>query len=168
MIELQEYLHSLFDYDDGWLFWKVSQGSRKAGDCAGWWHGTHWRMKLDGIDRYVHHVIWAYHYGEWPKVEIDHHNGDGSDNRIDNLREATSSQNKCNANFSVGVSGSRGVHPNSKSGLPWRAAIQVDGQQINLGVFETIEDAELAYKNAAELYHGEFAFHNRTTLNRSL
>lgn len=88
---------------------------------------------------------------------VDHINGNSLDNRRENLRLATNSQNSCNkgaqANNACGV---KGVdwHPISNK---WRAAITTNGKKIHLGTFVDINDAAHAYNNAALLYHGEFA-----------
>ena len=45
---------------------------------------------------YMHHAVWAVCKGRWPEQQIDHVNGDVTDNRIENLREVTPSENKLN------------------------------------------------------------------------
>lgn len=95
---------------------------------------------------------------ELVKGEIpDHINGDTLDNRRENLRLATYSQNGMNA----------GKHKNNQSGYKgvsydgrvnkWRARIQVNGKEKWLGLFDNPEDAYKAYCEAAKLYHGEFS-----------
>lgn len=89
--------------------------------------------------------------------DVDHINGNKLDNRKSNLRIATRSQNNANSKLSShNNSGYRGV-----GWMParnkWRARIQINGKGIHLGLFETIEEAALAYNAAARKYFGEFA-----------
>lgn len=94
-----------------------------------------------------------------PNIYVDHKNGNTLDNRRENLRLASNSQNQANRrNHSKNTSGYRGV-TFSKSTNKWQAAIKVAGKNIHLGVFETPELAGIAYKQAADMYFGEFAEH---------
>lgn len=91
---------------------------------------------------------------------VDHIDGNTFNNRKSNLRVATHQQNT----FNCGVrgdskSGFKGVTYHKATGR-WRARIGVNYQQINLGEFDTPEEAALAYNEAAQKYHGEFAFLN--------
>jgi hypothetical protein len=86
---------------------------------------------------------------------VDHINGDGLDNRRENLRFSTLSQNSCNSK----------VHSNSGSGLKgvayyrgrWMAQIQMLGKRKHLGSYLTKEEAARVYDKAALELHGEFA-----------
>lgn len=104
----------------------------------------------------AHRVIWAMVYGFWSEKQIDHINGVKTDNRIENLREASSSENKFNRGAqSNNTSGFKGVDW-SKSNKKWRARIGVNRKVINLGAYATPELAYAAYCEAAKKYHGEF------------
>ena len=59
---------------------------------------------------YSHHVVWAWHHGRFPTLQIDHINGKRFDNRIENLREVTQSENMRNMVYRW--------KPNAKTGLP--------------------------------------------------
>lgn len=89
---------------------------------------------------------------------VDHANGDRLDNRRENLREATFSQNNynrgCRGATYRGVTCDRRDPPLSK---PWKAAIRVGGKELNLGRYVCAEYAATAYALAAYLYLGEFA-----------
>lgn len=88
----------------------------------------------------------------------DHINRDGLDNRRDNLRPATNSQNVANSEYGGRKVASpyRGVSP-TRNGRRWRARIQAEGKQFRLGTFDTPEEAALAYNAAAIQHYGEFA-----------
>lgn len=92
----------------------------------------------------AHRVIWAMVYGEWPKMQIDHVNGDGCDNRINNLRHVSISINQKNSKMkSNNTSGQNGVSFN-KLVKKWHAYISIDGRRKHLGFFNKIEEAKTA------------------------
>lgn len=91
---------------------------------------------------------------------VDHINGNGLDNRRNNLRACSKSQNTTYARKirSTNTSGFRGVCPFRDSQTnPWRASITVGGKQNHLGLFTNPIDADKAYNNAASAYFGAFA-----------
>lgn len=91
-------------------------------------------------------------------VEVDHRNGDPLDNRRENLRLATTSQNQMNARKCSTPTSSiyKGVHwePDRSK---WGARIKADGKYLRLGRFNDEAEAALAYNAAAILHFGEFA-----------
>lgn len=114
---------------DGYLQVRVSMGLHKA-----------------------HRIAWAIHYGEWPDGQIDHINGDKSDNRIVNLRDVTPRQNSRNSKLQKNSSsGVNGVRFDKKSGK-WKAHIRVDEGTKHLGYFVRFEDAVAARKEADAIY----------------
>lgn len=105
-----------------------------------------------------HRLAWFYMTGSWPVEMIDHINGNKSDNRLCNLREATRGQNLANRHSLArhNTSGFRGVSPRKDNGK-WRATIR-DGKKIrSLGSFNTKEEAKSAYDTAFKEKYGEFA-----------
>lgn len=111
------------------------------------------------IDRRIykaHRLAWLFMTGEWPKAMIDHCNGEPADNRWENLREASRSENGAN----------RGPQANSKSGIKgvcwhkrnqkWYAQITENGCVRYLGEFDTKEEAAAAYQSRAIEVHGQF------------
>ncbi len=105
----------------------------------------------------AHRAVWAVHSGRWPENQIDHINGDKTDNRIANLREATHAENLQNSRRpSRNTSGFKGVCFDRSRGK-WMARIHADGRDRMLGRFDTPEEAHAAYRAAAEKHHGEFA-----------
>lgn len=105
-----------------------------------------------------HWIIWVMSGKTYdPTMELDHINRDPWDNRISNLRLATSSQNNMNMGMpSHNTSGFRGVGWHTRD-LVWRATIQVNGKQIHLGSFSTKEDAMKARIEAEKKYHAGFS-----------
>lgn len=86
----------------------------------------------------------------------DHIDGNGLNNRRSNLRIATHSQNIANSDvWKNNTSGYRGVHWNNKL-KKWRVFIFVNKIRHNLGHFEKLEDAHIAYCEASIKYYGEF------------
>lgn len=165
-----EVLRELLRYDaeTGSLTWigpKSANNQRKPGDPQGTPEKTgylHIRLGEGYFGKrniYSHRVAWALHHGVWPTRFIDHINGDKTDNRISNLREATKRQNKYNskvrADSTVGL---KGVcrRPNCRT-KPFVAQIVVNGQKHALGFFETAAAAHEAYREAAHKLHGPFA-----------
>lgn len=114
----------------------------------------HIQFGLDGKNVLGHRIAWLITHGECPSL-IDHENGVRDDNRLCNLRPASSSQNASNSkDRSHNTSGYRGVwRQNGK----WLARIGSERKKIYLGSFDTAESAAAAYNAAATNLHGEFA-----------
>jgi hypothetical protein len=92
-----------------------------------------------------------------PTEQCDHRNRDTLDNRRQNLRKCTTSQNQMNhSKHSNNTSGFKGVSWH-KVNKKWQALIGLNWKIINLGFFETAEEAAIAYRRAALIYHAEFA-----------
>jgi hypothetical protein len=154
-------VRALLDYDssNGLLTWRAPAGHRIAiGDVAGSIHRLGYRvLVLRGRQYAAHRIVWLHVHGEWPKSEIDHINGHRSDNRIENLREATRSQNMRNRRPNrESYSGLKGAHWN-KSDNTYRSVIVVEGKHIHLGCFRTAIEAHEAYCRAAAEKFGDFA-----------
>jgi len=93
--------------------------------------------------------------GRWPSL-IDHINGDRSDNRWENLREATPLQNQFNRKAnSASTTGLKGVCFHKKNNT-YQARIVIDGKIKSLGYFKSKEMAAAAYQREAKVLHGEF------------
>jgi hypothetical protein len=117
----------------------------------------HRRIEIDGDRFQAHQLAWLLVHCEWPTGKIDHANGDPDDNRIANLRPATTAQNMQNSRrFSTNSSGLKGVSF-CRQTKRWRAKIVVNGRAIHLGRFQSAEQAHDAYVAAARKYFGDFA-----------
>jgi hypothetical protein len=156
----KELLNEMFDYKDGNLFYKIKTGLRvKIGDVAGSVKTNGYRQIIINYKAYrAHRLIWMFHNGDIKTgLEIDHINQNKSDNRIENLRLATRSQNKSNGKkYKNNTSRFKGVcwHKRNKK---WVAQIKYNNKKIYLGYFATPELAREAYVAAAEKLHGDFA-----------
>jgi hypothetical protein len=143
-----------YDAETGLFYWagKPRVGVR-IGALAGEQNIAYPRIRLRRIEYKAHRLAWLYVHGEWPSGDIDHINGDPSDNRIANLRVATPGQNLANSKRRAdNSSGFKGVALQS-NGRNWRA--HFGGQY--LGSFSTKEEAHAAYRRAATAAVGEFA-----------
>ena len=108
----------------------------------------------------AHRVIWAMVNGSWATGEIDHINGVRTDNRIANLREVTSQENRKNQRMRrANSSGVMGVHFCNRD-KKWVAFIGVNGRSVNKGAFRRFDDA-VAARRAAEVEYGYHANHGR-------
>lgn len=159
----QERLKELFDYHpDGKLVWKKRTGPRSnPNQVAGsFMPQGYLRVKFDKKNYLVHRLIYLWHTGEMP-LFVDHKDQNKANNKIENLRAATKSQNNCNTKLRKdNKSGFWGVHWHKVAGA-WSAGISVNKQHLNIGLFKTKEDAAIAYNEAALLLHGQFAKLNK-------
>ncbi len=115
-------------------------------------------IKLDGEKYRASHIAWLYMTGKWPKDEIDHANKNPSDDRWVNLREASSADNKYNKDGWRKKEQYKGVYVYlNKKKQRWRAAAMVQNKNYHLGIFDTPEEAAVAYDTFAEKMHGKFA-----------
>src|SRR5205807_259973 len=118
--------------------------------------GTYFRaIEIDGKAYKEHRLAHLYMTGAWPPHLMDHKNGDGVDNRWENIRPATRSQN--GANRRIGVNSTTGFKGVSWHHSAWRARIGRDGRRVLIGKFATKEEAAAAYAAAANAMYGEFA-----------
>lgn len=154
----QQQANSLFHYSDGELIRiSVISNKTKVGDVAGRIGKRGYKYITVYFKKYyVHRVIWLMHYGFLPKY-IDHIDGNPLNNRIENLRPCTASENLCNAktrkNNNSGIKGVCWFKPRQK----WRARINLNKKEYHLGYFDTKEEAEIAVVNARPKIHKEFA-----------
>jgi len=158
----QARLKELFEYDlEIGIFTNLcDRGRAIKGETAGWISDKGYvKTKIQGRHYYMHKLAWLYVYGIYPD-EIDHKDGNKSNNVITNLRLATRTQNCANADQPIGASGLRGAQLNS-SKSKWQAMIQHGGQKYYLGKYDTKEEAAAVYRRAVEDMYGEFAFHKR-------
>ena len=154
----QTLVRKLFDYDEvtGVLAWRISPANRvRVGDRAGWATQSYRQVSIEGRSYQEHCVIWLYMTGHWPSYpeeNIDHIDRDKSNNIWNNLRIVSHSVNGHNAAIrSHNTSGHKGVALFKESNK-WMAYISVNGKRIHLGLFNLLEDAVKARKDAEVKY----------------
>lgn len=153
-----------YDPSTGTLTWRIREdvpnfvNARDAGRLAGYVHRPstgHMKILFHGRGYFYHRLVWLHVTGQWPKMDLDHIDGDPRNNRFSNLREVTKSQNQMNQRktYKMKLKGAR-FH---KGTGRWQASILVRGKSHYLGLFPTPEAAHAAYCEAAAKLHGEFA-----------
>ena len=154
-----ELVRHLFEYRDGWLYRKVQQGPARVGDRAGGKDGRGYlQIRVQNRKQLAHRLIFLWHSG-WLPREVDHIDGNKTNNRIENLRAATAFQNHQNSRRPQNsTSGVKGVYWDKQS-HKWRARCRVDGVQHNVGYFGSLSDAAQAVRRFRQQHHGEFARH---------
>lgn len=151
-----ERLQKLMNYDatSGDFYWSISINPRapvgsmagKKSISQGYRH-----ISIDGVSYKAHHLVWLWFNGKLPTHQIDHINGNRLDNRIENLRDVPQRLNTWNL---------QSAKKNSKSGIlgvdwkashkKWRAQIRIDGRKVQIGLYDTAEDAAAAYISAKQ------------------
>lgn len=149
-----------FDPEAGLLRWKErprdqfksdgawrAANTRYAGKVAGHPHTctvgkTYIQVRLGGMLYYAHRIIWTILNGPIPEgAEIDHEDGDGTNNRLSNMNLVTDTFNKRNMRlFCTNKTGRVGVYLDGRRGR-WNAAGWKDGAKVHLGSFDVFEQA---------------------------
>lgn len=156
----QTYVQELFEYKDGNLYWKKPLSYKtRVGSVAGSLKSTGYVVtQINGKFYKNHRLVFMLHHGYFPPC-IDHINGIRSDNRIENLREASRTQNQYNKKISGNsLTNIKNVLFNKITGK-WQVRIRINGQRINFGSYDNPEIAELVAIEARNKHHGEFANH---------
>jgi len=155
-MKIEDYIR--YDQDTGLLFWIKDYARQLGGNRAGrvntlGYVVVHFEKKY----WLGHRLAWYLATGNHPKYQIDHINGDRADNRLINLREASHGENNRNRGaHKDNVSGFKGVAYMKRDGR-YKARINVNKVCINLGHYDTAEEAHEAYMKAARELHGQFA-----------
>jgi hypothetical protein len=147
-----------FEYKDGMLYWKKHvQANKYVGKPVGSVCNLgYYNTRHKNVNYKVHRIIFLMHNGYAPEV-IDHIDGNPSNNKIENLREATPSLNKCNqVIYKSNTSGVKGVSWSSEQ-KRWKTQISFNGKRKYLGTFKVLSDAEEFVNLARDMIHGEFA-----------
>lgn len=156
----QDLVKHLFEYRDGILYWKNPTATRvKQGQAAG---RIGKRGYLDTNINYKkyknHRIIFLMFNGYLPEI-VDHIDNNRLNNRIENLRAATMSQNLHNAKLSKSnKSGVKGVSW-EKNRKAWKAEVVVNGATKRVRGMQSLELAELVVQELRQIHHGEYANH---------
>jgi len=148
-----------FAYDGGLLFWRVNPPSRGVpaskpiGNLTtGGYRTVGWKYKKWAVHRLVFLIVHGY-----LPPDVDHINGNRDDNRVENLRAASRSDNLKNARKRCdNTSGVKGVHWDSQRGK-WKAEIKVNGKKLFLGFADNPQDLTPVVCAARKQHHGAFA-----------
>lgn len=145
-------LNEIFRLKGGVLIWRIDRGGKaRAGTVAGSKNKSGRLMvRALGVDYYVHRIVWAIANNKDPgEFQIDHIDGDHTNNHPSNLRLATHGQNIQNRP-------ARGYswHQHSKR---YVVTVNANGKAHYIGAFKSKLEARAAYLNAIKKYHGEFA-----------
>lgn len=171
-----EYLRECFDYDPdtGILTWRERpvEHFTSAGLCrrtnlrwankeAGRTNQSRREVRVYGASFFVHRIIWKIIYGADPAEQIDHIDGNSLNNKISNMRSATSAQNAHNMKAKPTRDGALKGATFCKDTKRWKSAITLGGKHIHLGRFDTQKEAHEAYIEASKKHHGEFGCWHR-------
>lgn len=147
--------------------WKMNTGNKSfVGKEAGCVHKqptgySYVKIGLDGKNLRKTTIIWLLVHGRLPNGDVDHINGNSTDDRLCNLREATRTQNMAN----------KRMHKNNKSGVKgvfwctqrnmWRVNIRKNKKSYYVGHYKDKEEAGKAYISKAVEFYGQFATDRR-------
>lgn len=137
-----------YDLESGVFTRNTSTGGSYAGAISGYKAPDN-RIKIyvDGKNYNAHRLVWLYVYGYIPDIDIDHIDGDPSNNRLANLREVSHKVNLQNRKGPTKRNelGMMGVIRNKAR---YGAQIKVDGERVWLGTYDTPELAHSVYMHA--------------------
>jgi hypothetical protein len=156
----QEYLQSIFTYKDGNFYWRHSPAHNiKAGSIAGHIQTNGYiAIKINRKVYKAHRLIFLMFHG-WMPAQVDHKDTNPSNNRIENLRSVTLSENSYNAKKRAdNKSGVKGVYWH-KEGKKWSVQVTVNKERKFFGLFDNLELADLVAQEARNMYHGPYARH---------
>jgi len=156
----QELVKNLFEYRDGELFWKITKGGQKIGNKAGSFSKCgYFYIQINNKQFRIHRIIYLMFYGKMPEF-VDHKDGNKLNNKIENLRPATRSQNGFN----------RFLQKNNLSGYKnviwiknrnrWRVEFRINKKLHTSSLFKNINDAILEAEKMRQQYHNQFARSN--------
>lgn len=134
--------------------WNAKYAGRVAGSVS---KNGYITIRIDGVNKNAHRVIWKLIHGKDADGKIDHIDGVKSNNKLNNLRLATHSQNLMNRPKQINnTSGEKGVTYLKKYNK-YKAQIHINKKNTYIGLFDNLEDAANAYHEAAKYHFGEFA-----------
>lgn len=137
--------------------WNTKYARKQAGSAYKKGNTNYLYITIYDKHYYAHRLAFLYMIGEWPEKNIDHVDGDGLNNKWNNLRLADPRENGANRGPQANnTSGFKGVSFDKSRNL-YRAVITVEGKTKHLGRFAIPEEAHAAYAIAAKKYFGEFA-----------
>jgi hypothetical protein len=159
-IQISEWI--AYDASTGRLTRKRARYASQVGSNATWLNKYNGYLYVDvkfngkTLRHLAHRLAWFLQTGTWPQFEIDHINGVRTDNRFENLRQATRMNNAKNLKRpKSNTTGFKGV-TTDKRRPGFIAQISRNGRNTRIGTFPTLEAAKAAYDAAAQEQFGEF------------
>ena len=141
----------IYNHDSGNFTWNAKRRRCSPGKQAGCkMRNGYIIIRIDNILYLAHRLAWLYVFGVFPRMQIDHINGVRDDNKLSNLREASNMENAQNRRKGNNKSGFTGVY---KENNKWRAEIKINYKNIRIGLFETPEEAHVAYIDYKRRFH---------------
>lgn len=141
--------------EDGKLIWRT--GPRTGYEAGHSGRLGYRRVEVLKERLQTHRIIWAMTHGAWPAQWVDHKDGDPTNNRPSNLREASPAENTRNRKRPrTNTSGVKGVCW-EKNKRKWQVHIRVDGHKKFVGFAADLTHGAAMYADAAKRFHGEFA-----------
>ena len=152
---------------DGILYWvKPNAPQVKIGSKAGSVNSDGYVLvKFQNKNYRAHQIIFHMHYGYVPEF-LDHIDGNRLNNKIENLRPATSSQN--NQNVKAKITNKLGVKGVCIERGKYKANIKINGKSKHLGYFYSLEEAKIVYEEFSKKIHGNYSFHRRPRVYEGL
>jgi len=158
--ETEEMIREHLLYENGVLYWtnlkrsyrSVSNG-KEAGCLTPYGYII---VKVNQKLIFAHRIVYFLHNGVWPHAEIDHINKIRTDNRIENLRDCSRTQNSWNRNRKNSKYG-RGISW-SKDKNKYRVRVNKNGKVVFERCYDDLEFAQLVASEARKKYYGEFAY----------
>jgi hypothetical protein len=152
----QDEVRCAFEYFDGHLYWKSHHARNvKIGTRAGYLSGGYWCIEYRGVPYLAHRLIFVYHHGYMPEI-IDHIDINRQNNKIENLRAVTQSENCLNTRIrSNNKLGEKNVSYYKRTNR-YVVRLYLNKRLKQIGSFEDFELAALVAQEARAKYYGEF------------
>ena len=153
MMLTQSLVQSMFDYQDGILYRKKTGVTSAYQDVKGYM-----RVEINGKRYLQHRIIYLLFHGHFPST-VDHIDGNTTNNKIENLRAATNTENLQNMKLCPkNTSGSKNVSWDTKA-KKWLVMLNVNGVRKYIGLFADFEFADFVDTESRKKFHGQFARH---------
>ena len=156
----QKTIKNLLEYDEytGIFTWKVSRKGTKGINSQAGTVTTKGYVDvcIDGKKYGLHRLAFLFKTGDIPTC-VDHRNGVKSDNRWENLRPATYSENGYNYKGTGSATGFKNVYYDPRGIKKYFVVLVVDGRRKSFGYFHTPEEASAVAKQARTVYHKDFS-----------
>lgn len=149
-----------YDAETGNFSWRVARGSVTKGSLVGTSHSCGYaRVRIDGELYYCHRLVFLIEDGVMPEFEVDHIDGNTSNNKRTNLRKSTHKENLTSTKLRKdNTSGHKGVYYKKDLGK-FVVQAKVNGKQTYFGIYLTLEEAAEKARQVREEYFKEFARH---------